>query len=135
MAQNKAIDFQLISNDVTVEKNSIYNHQFGNDSDAMKAKRKNVLAKYNPVQLTFTGLMLFYQRIISPQLSSDCPYELTCSNFSKHAIKEFGLVKGIFLSSDRLLRCNPYNHSELPFIYFDANDRIIETPKSFKWRR
>ena len=39
-----------------------------------------------------------YKFIISPLLGQSCRYLPTCSEYSIEALKEFGLVKGTFMS-------------------------------------
>jgi uncharacterized protein len=77
----------------------------GNDAKVIAYRRKSWLARYNPVSLTLKGAMFGYQKLVSQQLARSCPYQISCSNFSKQAISEYGLMKGIFLSADRLTRC------------------------------
>tara|TARA_B100000579_G_C22741696_1_gene809437 strand:+ start:46 stop:297 length:252 start_codon:yes stop_codon:yes gene_type:complete len=48
-----------------------------------------------------------YKFIISPLLGNSCRYLPTCSEYSIEALKEFGLIKGIFLSLKRILSCHP----------------------------
>jgi putative membrane protein insertion efficiency factor len=67
---------------------------------------KNKWQAYNPINLTFSGLMFFYQNVLSSQVNAGCIYSPSCSEFSKQCIKKHGLVKGIFLSADRVQRCN-----------------------------
>jgi len=67
---------------------------------------KGVFRQLNPLAWTLGGLMFTYQRLISPQLPSDCLYDHHCSAFSKELIGEYGLLKGVLLTSDRLCRCN-----------------------------
>jgi len=64
------------------------------------------IKKYNPVNVAFGGLLFFYQNALSPQFSANCLYHPSCSEFSKQSITEYGLLKGIFLSADRVMRCN-----------------------------
>jgi len=64
------------------------------------------IANSNPVSLAFGGSLYVYQNYFSQHLSASCLYHPSCSDFGKHAVKEFGLVKGTFLSLDRLNRCN-----------------------------
>lgn len=66
----------------------------------------NALTRYNPLSLTFSGLLYFYQKVVSAQIAASCPYEISCSNFSKQCIGKYGLLKGVALSADRLMRCN-----------------------------
>ncbi|MCT4614979.1 MAG: membrane protein insertion efficiency factor YidD [Marinifilaceae bacterium] len=67
---------------------------------------RSAFIKFNPISLSFGGLMYFYQNVLSQQFSADCLYYPTCSDFSKQAISKYGLIKGVFLSADRLTRCN-----------------------------
>jgi len=78
----------------------------GNDKRMLRTQSTNRLAAWNPIAVSLKGLMFVYQHIISQQLSASCPYEITCSNFSKTAIREFGMLKGVLMSADRLMRCN-----------------------------
>ena len=48
-----------------------------------------------------------YKFLISPLLGQSCRYLPTCSEYSIEALKEFGLVKGIFVSLKRILSCHP----------------------------
>jgi uncharacterized protein len=71
----------------------------------MKAKKKSILAKVNPLRLMFGSLLYVYQKGISPQISRQCPYEISCSSYSKQSIQNFGVFKGLALSADRMSRC------------------------------
>lgn len=113
-----------------VQTMSYYSGQHGNNSQFIKGK--SLWQKINPLKYTLGATMYVYQNIISPQLSSGCQYEMVCSNFSKHAIEEYGWLKGIALSSDRLLRCNPANIKELPYIYRNSSGQVIDVPKQYK---
>ena len=51
-----------------------------------------------------------YQYFISPLLGyNKCRFYPTCSNYAILAIKEKGILKGIFLVIYRILRCNPWS--------------------------
>lgn len=87
----------------------------------------NAFTRYNPVSLTLSGMMYLYQKAISPQLQSDCPYEVSCSAFSKVAIGEFGLVKGVAMTADRLTRCTEFTKIDiLPSQVNMRTGRIID---------
>lgn len=67
--------------------------------------------RFNPeetseLKLAATGLIRLYQKFISSQDSPACNFHPTCSRFCMACIQEYGLVRGIFLAADRLLRCN-----------------------------
>ncbi len=92
----------------------------------LQPKSKNVFLRYNPVTLTFGGLLYFYQSTISQQIASECPYEISCSNFSKQCLQNYGLFKGVALSADRLSRCNEFLRFDLTPFNLDADFRIID---------
>ena len=48
-----------------------------------------------------------YKFIISPLLRPSCRYLPTCSEYSIEALKEFGLIKGTFISLKRIFSCHP----------------------------
>ena len=48
-----------------------------------------------------------YKFLISPLLGSSCRYLPTCSEYSIEALKNFGLIKGIYMSLKRILSCHP----------------------------
>ena len=91
-------------------------------------KDKNWAIKYNPVSLLFGGGLLFYQKIISPQIVMGCAFNPSCSNFSKGCINEFGVMKGFFLSADRLTRCTRLSSIDFHPILFDENDKVTDLP-------
>ena len=59
----------------------------------------------------FTNILIklikVYKYFISPLLGNSCRYLPTCSEYSIEALKEFGLLKGIFISVKRILSCHP----------------------------
>ena len=110
-----------------------YYQRPGNNARVMETHRSSALVKYNPVTLVLKGAMFAYQRAISPQLSRHCPYEITCSNFSKQSIQEFGIVKGVFLSADRILRCNRIGVLDTdPLDFNEQNGTIKDAPEKYR---
>ncbi|MBS1592095.1 MAG: membrane protein insertion efficiency factor YidD [Bacteroidetes bacterium] len=106
-AQTDSLDFYLIKNKPLISSTEfLYYKTEGNDQKVMQVSKHSTLQKINPIAYLFKGAMLLYQNVISQQLSKICPYEITCSNYSKQAIKKYGIAKGIFLGADRLMRCN-----------------------------
>lgn len=86
--------------------------------------------KLNPINLTFGTALFVYQNLISKHLSAGCLYSPTCSEFSKDAIREFGLLKGIVLSADRLTRCTRISATDLKTTYFDPSSGKYSDPIS-----
>jgi len=69
-------------------------------------KDEPLIKKLNPVGWVFGGTLYFYQNVLSKHISADCLFSPSCSDYSKEAIKETGLIKGTLLTIDRLSRCN-----------------------------
>ena len=61
----------------------------------------------NIVRRVFLAPIHFYQRHISPHFPAVCRYTPTCSAYTAGAIERFGVVRGIWLGSLRICRCNP----------------------------
>ena len=57
------------------------------------------------------GLINFYKYLISPLLGNNCRFLPTCSEYTKEAIIEFGIIKGITLSFRRISKCHPWGKS------------------------
>jgi uncharacterized protein len=89
-------------------------HGTGNEDQILHNRHTGFIAQYNPVALVLKGALLGYQKLVSEQLARSCPYEITCSNFSKQAIQDFGVFKGLFISADRILRCNRIGLLDVP---------------------
>lgn len=87
----------------------------------------------NPVSLVYGGSLYVYQNYFSQHLSASCLYDPSCSDFSKHAVKEFGLIKGTLLSFDRLSRCNRIAATDLHIHEIDPKSHRFHDPvKSYK---
>jgi len=55
------------------------------------------------------ALINIYKRFISPLLGNHCRFYPSCSSYTYEAIKKYGLFKGAFLGSKRILRCHPFH--------------------------
>ena len=49
-----------------------------------------------------------YQLFISPIIGQNCRYLPTCSEYTIECLKNFGLIKGTFLSFKRISKCHPW---------------------------
>ena len=48
-----------------------------------------------------------YKLFISPYLGSNCRYLPTCSEYFIDCLKTYGLIKGFYKGSKRILTCHP----------------------------
>ena len=76
----------------------------------VKPKPQEVV-RFNPqetseLKLVATGLIRFYQKFISSQDGPTCGFHPTCSRFGMACIQKYGMVRGLLLTADRLIRCN-----------------------------
>lgn len=53
-------------------------------------------------------LIKLYQKTPS-KIHSSCKYIPSCSNYAISVLNEFGLIKGLFLTIKRILKCNPFS--------------------------
>ena len=50
-----------------------------------------------------------YQKAISPMLPDSCRFSPSCSQYTLQAVQKYGVVRGIFMGSWRIMRCNPFS--------------------------
>lgn len=55
------------------------------------------------------GLIRFYQIFISPFKRPSCRFYPTCSEYSVQALQKYGLIKGMWKSLKRILKCHPFH--------------------------
>ena len=64
-------------------------------------------------------IISLYQMLASPVLkvifgtSAMCRFDETCSSYAKRVIVEEGIIKGVYLSSVRILKCQPFYKGSL----------------------
>ena len=122
-------DFAMLQLKEVDENAHIHSH----DIRFMRSRSGNFFIRNNPVSLVFGGLMYSYQRFISPQLPSECLYVHNCSNFSKDLFYEYGIVKGLFTTSDRLLRCNRLSALDIHPLFIDEKSgKVMESIDIYK---
>lgn len=65
--------------------------------------------------LVCVSMIRLYQLIISPMKlflfgsQSSCRFYPTCSSYAKDSFLRFGVVKGAYLTINRVCRCHPWN--------------------------
>jgi len=48
-----------------------------------------------------------YKLFISPYLGNNCRYMPTCSQYFVDSLNEYGILKGLFMGTKRILKCHP----------------------------
>ncbi len=61
----------------------------------------------NPRKI-FMWIIRGYQLAISAMLGPRCRFYPSCSCYAHTAIERFGVLRGIWLGTTRLLRCHPF---------------------------
>jgi putative membrane protein insertion efficiency factor len=51
----------------------------------------------------------FYKRFLSPMLPSACRYRPTCSEYMIEAVDKYGVLRGLWMGTLRLMRCHPFH--------------------------
>jgi len=60
-------------------------------------------------QKLLIGLIVFYQRFISPLKPPSCRFYPTCSEYAVQAIRKYGILKGTGKAIVRVSKCHPYH--------------------------
>ena len=58
-----------------------------------------------------------YRYAISPFLGPRCRFQPSCSAYAAESLTRYGLLKGLWLTTKRILRCHPYHpggHDPVP---------------------
>ena len=61
----------------------------------------------SPAARTALFLLRCYKCYLSVLFAGSCRFEPTCSRYAYEAIERFGLARGVWLGTKRLLRCHP----------------------------
>lgn len=53
--------------------------------------------------------LYLYRCLISPLLGPRCRFYPSCSEYAIAAVRNHGIIRGLFLTVKRLLRCHPWH--------------------------
>jgi putative component of membrane protein insertase Oxa1/YidC/SpoIIIJ protein YidD len=131
---------EIYSQDFSKDIRLINDHQFASKVKQHKKRSfffvsEKKFMRYNPVSLALGGMMFTYQNVVSSLISADCPYEISCSGFSRGSISTFGLIKGVALSADRLTRCTKSAAKDIHVIDFSNSGKIIDSPEEYRLKK
>jgi hypothetical protein len=76
----------------------------------------------------FIALVRLYQLVLSPLIGRQCRFQPTCSHYMIGALQRFGVAKGLYLGTKRLLSCHPLTK-------FGGKSGFDPVPDVFSWRR
>jgi putative membrane protein insertion efficiency factor len=68
----------------------------------------------NELTFIFSSLFVGYKEFISSQDIDACVFTPSCSVYAIESIKQHGVLLGFFTAIDRITRCNPGRHKNLP---------------------
>ncbi len=57
----------------------------------------------------FLGLIVFYQKFLSPLKQPSCRFYPSCSEYAIQAITKYGIIKGMGKAIIRVFKCNPFH--------------------------
>ncbi|OQY01643.1 MAG: membrane protein insertion efficiency factor YidD [Desulfobacteraceae bacterium 4572_130] len=61
------------------------------------------------IKQTFLIPIKIYQYFISPFIRKTCRFYPSCSQYALEAITTYGVLKGSFLATKRILKCHPFH--------------------------
>ena len=66
-------------------------------------------ARSGPATRVVAACIRGYQRFLSPALPRSCRYYPTCSSYALTSVERFGVLRGGWLATKRIARCNPFS--------------------------
>lgn len=61
-------------------------------------------------------LIKIYQMSISPYLGACCRFFPSCSDYAQEALQTHGILRGVYLTFYRLIRCHPGCEGGIDFV-------------------
>jgi putative membrane protein insertion efficiency factor len=59
------------------------------------------------VRWLIVGLIMAYQKVISPLLPPSCRFYPSCSEYTRGCVARHGALRGLWMGIRRLLKCHP----------------------------
>ena len=80
-------------------------------------------------------LIRAYQLVLSPMRPPTCRFYPSCSAYALTAIQRFGIMRGCWLATRRLLRCHPWNPGGVDHVPHTDPEHTSERPTHQTWPR
>lgn len=108
------------------------------DSPNGAVSEKRELDSRTPWVRAALFLLNCYKAFLSPWLAGNCRFQPTCSLYAYEAIERFGVLRGGWLGTKRLLRCHPlsrkFGYDAVPEKWeemrSDTRDKNLESSRS-----
>jgi putative membrane protein insertion efficiency factor len=62
----------------------------------------------NLIREAIVLLIRLYQSSLGPFLGGQCRFVPSCSQYAIESVRQFGVLKGVYMSAKRLLKCHPF---------------------------
>ena len=85
-----------------------HSHSKPTDSDAPETSAP---------KLVLLAAIDFYRPVISPHGRARCGFSPSCSAFGRQAVGEYGPLKGLMMTADRLTRCNFFKEPDQNYMF------------------
>ncbi len=92
-------------------------------------KDRSIWFKINPLTYVAAGSLYVYQTIFSEQISANCTYQISCSEYTKKCIEKYGLIKGSLIGLHQLSNCVAGNTDEHCEYKISKSKKIINEIK------
>ena len=60
------------------------------------------------LNLPFIIIIKFYKFFVSPFFSNSCKFEPSCSTYALECFENYNLLKALYKSFVRIIKCNPW---------------------------
>lgn len=91
----------------------------------MKAVHRGLWLAGAPARAVLILLIRLYRATLSGWLGGQCRFSPTCSHYGEEAIRTHGAVRGVAMTTWRVLRCNPFGEGGIDPVPPREYDHVI----------